>query len=195
MPVDTDLLYPALRLAGVVTAAGRTASPSQMADAFQSLNRMIDAWRMERLLIYTVRIDRFTLAPSQTSYTIGPGGDFDAPRPTRITAANIVLTIGGSQVHTRLRILTDRDWAAKSLREIPTTIPTELYSDGAFPLSTLYLWGYPTAANDLELFTWQQLDQFAAQTDAVSVPPAYEDAIVYNLAVRLTAQFGLPLAT
>lgn len=188
--VDTDLLYPALRMAGVLTAAGRKASASQLADAFQAVNRMIDAWRLERLLVFTVRVDRYTLSPSQTSYTIGPGGNFDAPRPTRITAANIVTTSGGSEVHLPLRILTDREWSAKRLTVIPTTIPTQLYFDGAFPVSRLYLWGYPTEANDLELYTWQQLDGFDTQTDPVDVPPAYLDALVYGLAVRLGHMFG-----
>ena len=190
MAVDTEILYPALRLAGVLTAAGRTASPSQMADAFGSLNRMLDMWTTQRLLIYTIRVDRYPMTPSQTSYTIGPvGADFTAPRPLRINDAAIVLT-GATEVHTPLRVLTDHEWAAKRLREVPTTIPTEIYNDGAYPISRLYLWGYPTAGNDLELFTWSQLTRFATQEDPVAFPPGYEDAVVYNLAVRLCGQFG-----
>jgi hypothetical protein len=192
MPVDTELLYPALRLAGVLTAAGRTAAPSQLADAFASLNRMIDAWTIQRLLIYTIRADRYRLSPSQISYTIGPGANFGAPRPVRITAANIVL-LGSTETRVPLRLLSDRDWAAKRLQVIPTTVPTELYNDGSFPVSTLFLWGYPTAANDLELFTWSQLTPFATPTDPVVLAPGYEDAVVYNLAVRLCGQFGTQL--
>lgn len=193
--VDTDILYPALRLAGVVTGAQRGATEEQMEDAFQSLNRMLDAWNNQRLNIYTTRIDRYTLTPSKTSYTIGPDvrADFNAPRPHKITNANIVTTTGGSEVHLPLRIITDQQWAWKRLREIPTTIPTELYDDGAFPVSRLYLWGYPTVANDLELFTWSLLTQYAAQDDTVQLPPAYLDGIVYNLAVRLSGQFGTML--
>jgi hypothetical protein len=192
MPVDTEILYPALRLAGVLTAAGRGASSSQLADAFASLNRMIDAWTIQRLLIYTIRADRYNLSPSQITYTIGPGGNFDATRPVRITAANIVL-LGSTETRVPLRLLTDRDWAAKRLQVVPTTVPTELYNDGAFPVSTLFLWGYPTAANDLELFTWSQLTPFGAATDPVVLAPGYEDAVVYNLAVRLCGQFGTQL--
>ncbi len=196
MTVDTDILYPALRLAGVLTAAGRLApvNGSQMTDAFQTLNRMLDAWTTQRLLIWTIRVDRYTLTPSQVTYTIGPSGaDFTAPRPVRISDASIVTTGGGSEIHLPLRLLTDHQWAAKRLRVMPTTIPTELYYDGAYPNATLYLWGYPTAGNDLELFTWQQLTQFVLQTDTVLFPPGYLDAVVYNLAVRLSGLFGTQL--
>ena len=195
MKVDTDILYPALRLAQVVTGAQRGATEEQMDDAFQSLNRMLDAWNNQRLTIYTTRIDRYTLTPSRTSYTIGPEptADFNAARPHRITAANIVTNTGGSEVHLPLRVLTDMQWSAKVLREVPTTIPTELYNDGAYPVSRLYLWGYPTAGNDLELFTWSLLTPFAAQDDTVQLPPEYLDGIVYNLAVRLSDQFNTTL--
>jgi hypothetical protein len=195
--VDTDILYPALRLAGVLTGSGRGATEEQRDDAFQSLNQMLDSWNNQRLTIYSTRIDRYTLTPSKTSYTIGPdpgvgftAPDFIAPRPHRIVNANIVTTTGGSEVHLKVQILTDQQWASKVLREVPTTIPTEVYNDGAFPVSRLYLWGYPTAGNDLELFSWSLLTQYAAQDDKVYLPPAYLSAVVYNLAVRLCGLFG-----
>lgn len=187
--VSDQILYPALRLAGVLTAAGRTASASQMADAFGALNRMVESWTNQRLLIYTIGAARYTLTPSQPSYTIGPGADFDAPRPVRITAANLVLTGSGNEVHIPLAILTDRQWAAKRLPVLPSTLPTQLYNDGAYPVSTLYLWPNPTEANDLELYTWSRLMAFGGQSDPVAFPPGYEDAIVHSLAVRLCALF------
>jgi hypothetical protein len=188
--VATDILYPALRLAGVVTAAGRGASVSQRSDAFASLNRMLDSWTQQRLLIYSQGTARYSLTPSQTSYTIGPGADFDAPRPVRITAASII-TDGST--HTPLELLTPQDWASKSLREMPTTIPTELYCDYANPIATLYLYGYPTAGGELELWTWQILDQYVSVDSDVSLPPGYLEAVVYQLAVRLSGQFGTVL--
>ena len=192
MQVDTDILYPALRLSGVVTGPQRSASASEYMDAFQSLNRMLDSWSTQELTIWTVSIDRYPLDPPQTSYTIGIGADFDAPRPMRIEDANIVL-VGAQEVHVPLRILTDRQWAAKRLREIPTSIPTEMYYDNDYPIAKIYLWGYPVAGNDLELFTWQMIPQFATMTDAVQLPPGYLDAVTYNLAKRLCGQFGTVL--
>ena len=193
MSVATELLYPALRLAGILGAPGRTASTSELADAFDALNRMLGSWTIQDELIYTIQAARYNLSPSQTSYTIGPSGaDFIAPRPVRITQANLVL-LGASEVHLPLNLLTDTQWARRRVTVIPTTVPTDLYNDFAFPNSRLYLWGYPTMANDLELFTWQQLSSFPSQAAAVSLPLGYANAICYNLAVQLNDQFGTPI--
>jgi hypothetical protein len=193
MSVATELLYPALRLAGILGAPGRTASTSELADAFDALNRMLGSWTIQDELIYSIQIDRYNLSPSKTSYTIGPtGADFTAPRPIRITQANLVL-LGPSEVHLPLNLLTDAQWARRRLTVIPTSVPTDLYSDYDFPNSRLFLWGYPTVANDLELFTWQQLSSFPSQAAAVSLPPGYAQAVVYNLAVCLNDQFGTPI--
>lgn len=192
MPVSDQLLYPALRLAGVLTAAGRTASPSQMEDAFECLNRLIDTWRTQQYLVFRVESQRWTLSPSQTSYTIGPGADFDiAQRPIEITDANIVLTGTGTEVHCPLRLLDDHEWAWRRVREIPTTIPTEMYYNHEYPIARIFLWGYPTMGNDLELFYWNQLQQFTSQGDPVTWPPGYEEAVVNSLAVRLCAIFRI----
>ena len=72
---------------------------------------------------------------------------------------------------------------------IPGTVPRGMFCEYASPLASLYLWGYPTAANSLELWTWQQLAQFVTINDNVVLPPAYIDMLVYNLAVRLADQF------
>lgn len=193
MSVATELLYPALRLAGILGAPGRTASTSELADAFDALNRMLGSWTIQDELIYTMQAARYNLSPSKTSYTIGPtGADFTAPRPDRITAACLVM-LGPSELHLPLSLLTDAQWAYKRLREIPTSVPTELYCDYSHPNSRLYLWGYPTVANDLELFTWSQLSSFPSQAAAVSFPPGYANAIVYNLALQLNDQFGTPI--
>jgi len=104
MPIDRDILYPALRLAGILTGAGHTEAPEDLTDGLIALNGLVDSWSSQRLLVYTIRADRYPVTPSQASYTIGPGSDFDAPRPTRITAANFVLTTGG-ETHLPLHML------------------------------------------------------------------------------------------
>jgi hypothetical protein len=193
MSVATELLYPALRLAGILGAPGRTASTSELADAFDALNRMLGSWSIQGELIYTIQAARYNLSPSKVSYTIGPtGADFTAPRPIRITQATLVL-LGPSELHLPLNLLTDAQWAHVRLREIPSSVPTDLYNDGAYPNSRLYLWGYPSVANDLELFTWQLLASYPSQAAAVSLPPGYAQAVVYNLAVCLNDQFGTPI--
>jgi len=173
---------------------GRTPAPEQLAAALPTLTRMTDLWSIDSINIYQERIDVYTLTNQQQKYTIGidPAGvlvpNLVGPRPIRIVRANVLFP-GSPSVRRSIRLLSDRDWAAKSL-QLVYSIPFELFNDAAWPLSNLYFYPAPDAAYQIELFTWQQLTNFSALTDVVSFPPGYEEAIICNLAVRLALDFG-----
>ena len=191
-----DILKASLRQIGQL-APGRSPNQSETADALSVLNRMLDAWNTESLAIYSRRVDQYTLVPSQQSYTIGTGGDFDAARPVRITTANLIITTNPAQpLRHPLEILVDEtQWGRIKLQAVATSIPLKLYNDRAHPLSTLYFWPVPTVAYPIELYTWRQIARFASATDAVDFPPGYEEAVVCNLALRLCPEWGkLPRA-
>jgi hypothetical protein len=189
------VLYRALRLAGITTGPVRTANPETFADALLSLNGFIDYLNAQGDAIFTVQPEQFTLAPPKLVYTIGidPYGlvvaDFAAPRPAHILRANLVLTSSSPAVYVPLRIVDEFTYSQLSVRNIPVTIPSYLYCDYDFPLAGLHLWGYPSQANDLELWVWQQLTGFASADDPCILPPGYLDMFVYNLAARLMDQF------
>ena len=196
MTCEDSIIYPALRLARITNGPARTPSPDQVQDAFQSLNRLLDAWNLKQGLVFRYDNSQYPMTPPKSVYTIGrgPGADFVADRPVRIEAANIVLATGGSTVFVPMAILTPAQWADTRLRVFPTTFPTRMYPDYSYPNATLYMWGTPTANNTLELWTWQQTKQFLTSTDTISMPPGYLEAMVYNLAVRMGDQFGTTAA-
>lgn len=189
------VLYRALRLAGITTGPVRTANPETFADALLSLNGFIDYLNAQGDAIFSIQPERMTLAPPKLIYTIGidPYGivlaDFQLPRPERILRANLVLTASAPPVYTALRIIDYDTYAALGVRDIPVTIPSYLYCDYDFPIAGLHLWGYPSQANDLELWVWQALTGFATLDDPCILPPGYLDMLVYNTAARLMDQF------
>lgn len=180
-----QLATEALRLCGQSGRPGRGISSEQQTEVIQFLNQMLDGMNTLRGSIFTVNIARYALVPSQTTYFIGPTGDFVAPRPIRIVNANLVLTNASPEAHLPMRILNDDEWADIRVTEIPTTVPRLLYNDGNSPDSQLYLWGFPTQANDLELFTWQGLNNALGPTDTLAYPDGYARAILYKLAVEI----------
>lgn len=187
--VVSDLLYAGLRIAGVTTGAGRAASPEQMADAFSSLNRMLSSWNVERSNIYTISISAYQLIGGQHVYTIP--GDFDGPRPVNIDRAAVLL--GDSPLRLPVKILTDQEWSQIKLQNLTGSFPTKLYADGSFPQCNLYVWPAPSMPCQLELYTWQAFAQLYAQDDPIRYPDGYEEAITYNLAMRLAAMFRTQL--
>jgi len=183
-------------------AQGETPASNDAAYVFGKANRLSSQWSTRSLFIWTVRSDRYTLIPSQRSYTIGraPGADFVADRPlgprepgNGIKNANIVLTSVSPEVRVPLRLLDDDEWASIWVLDVPTTLPVALYNDGAYPNSTLYLWGWPTQANDLELFTNQQLPQFPDLVTPIELATGYEEAFILTLAESIGPAFGQPI--
>lgn len=129
-------------------------------------------------------------ATANGAQTITVNPEFVAPRPTFIYRANVVILGTTPELHLPLAILTDEQWAAKTIPHLLASWPWEMYNDGDYPLSALYIYGYPNQVNDLELFTWQQLkSNFTAVTDAAIFPPGYEDLIVTQGALRVRALY------
>ena len=198
--VQDVILYRALRLAGVTGGPGRTPSPEQLVDALISLNGLIDSLNLHRGAIYTIQPNRYTLTPPKPSYSIGidPLGlvtaDFNAPRPIYIENARLVLTSSPVEVYLPLRIATDLEWSSIAVRAIPVTIPQVMYCDYDYPIAQIFFWGYPTEANDLELWTWKDVKEFSSLNDPVICPVGYIDMFCYQLAVRLADQFRTPIS-
>lgn len=185
---------------------GVTPNPDKLAFAMGSLNRFLDQMNTQGHFIFTIRSERFNLfaktppiSGQPISYSIGPTGDFISARPlgqgpgNGIKNANIVLLGNTPQVRVPLYILDDDQWADIRVEVIPTTIPIALYNDGSLPNSNLFLWGQPTQANDLELWTRQQFTAFATIADDLEYPPGYADAIVLTMAERLSGPLRVPI--
>jgi hypothetical protein len=153
---------------------------------------MLQAWNNEKLMVYTVDRQVFSLVPGKQFYTIGPGGDFDVPRPVRIEIASILWTASNPRpVEIPIAINTDEEWRATCVKNTPSTYPTDMWPNGNYPLNTLAFWPVPTQVNDLVLYTWGQAADFTSINQEVTFPPGYEEAFVLNLAVRLAPSYGL----
>ncbi len=187
-----ELISDSLTLAGQL-GPGRGAGVSESQVALRALNSMIGAWATQRLTIPVIRSDEYTLTPSTGTYTIGDGGDFDAARPVKIERANLIdLTNPSSPLHQPLRVITVTAWADIRLPTLTSTVPTHLYYMTSYPLGQIKLWPVPTAANRVELFTQEPLSRIATLTEDLEFvpdPPGYEEAVKYNLAVRLKTLF------
>ena len=192
----SEVIYAAYRLIGVLGRPGRGSSPAEQADGIEALNTLVDAWGIDPLMVYTILPQLFNLTPGLQIYTIGidPTGmtvaNFQVARPVRIHKANILTQLASPQV-TRipLEILDVDGWSNLRVQQTPSTIPQYLYDDYDDPLSKLYLYPYPSAAAQLEIYYWKQLSLFATVNDAVVVPPGYLRALKTNLAVELAPRY------
>jgi hypothetical protein len=191
-----DLISQAGRLIGVL-ASGETFSSTEANDGFNSLNLMLDSWSApgERLMIYNLTENDFTLVPNQQKYQWGTGApDINATRPTKIVNASLRQQYGVQNFDLPIAIIDNDQWNAILVKLTPSTIPLYLYPEYTYPYVTFQLWPYPSSANTLVLYSFQPLTQLASLTTTLSFPSGYAEMMLYNLACRMAPSYGRPLA-
>jgi len=183
-----DLISASLRKIGA-KAAGDTLAAQEATDGLAEFNRMLSSWSTEGLTIYTITEESpFTLTPADGSVTLGASGDITT-RPMSIEKAIIR---DGSTDLPPMRLLTVDEYAAISDKSLQSDYPFALYDNGGYPQRTLKLYPVPSAAKQLVLFTRRPLTVLTID-GTISFPPGYEDALVYNGAVRLAPEYGRPV--
>lgn len=186
-----DLVSASLRLIGAL-APGETLEAQEATDGLAALNRMIGSWSTESLLIFARVRESFAITASVQSYTMGVGGDFNTSRPQKIDEAYLSVA-GSTTVEYPVRILSLSEWASIGVKSISSEIVTDLYAEGTYPLETINLYPNPSVANSLVLWSWKPLTSVTTLDTVISLPPGYEEALIYNLAIRLSPEYGRPV--
>jgi hypothetical protein len=201
MPLTTPQEQVAFGLRAIgVLGVGQTALPEDYSDAFAALNGMIAGWNAKRWLVYHL-VDVSVPTTGQISYTVGPGGDFNMARPTRLESAYIRQFINNAPnfVDYPLTILQSReDYSNIALKTLGTW-PIAIFYDSDFPLGSVFPWPVPSGALfELHLVLKATLRQFDSYVQSINLPEEYTEAIWTNLAIRLAAIYpgsSLPEAT
>lgn len=193
MATVLDLISGSLRLLGVL-ASGESPTASESQDALFALNEMIDTWKTERLMVYAILPQTFSLVGGQKTYTLGPGGDWDTERPVGLDSMYLQYTdadSGPPPLNLLVYALNQDQYNAIIVPNTQTTIPTGVYIDDSFPLRIVFMWPVPTVNYDINLWTWTLVDGFDSVTDDISLPPGYERMLRFNLALELAPEYGL----
>jgi hypothetical protein len=171
-----------------IWAAGETPDTAEANTALQELNFLLDQWAARKLYVYANQFLNFTLIPGKLPMTIGtvensPDFVVTTQRPIEVLSAQIVLQGGDPQV--QMPPLNRRDdawWANQNIKNLNSTLPTDLYYSADWPNGSLYFWPVPTVANQVQLQLFTAIPQFASLTDSFSFPPGYADALSLSLA-------------
>lgn len=187
LPISS-LINPAYRIAGITQWVGIVPSNDMYVEAIGALNALLEITNCDGHKIFTTSIATYPLNAGQKLYSIGPGGDFDAPRPLYIRGANALFPTT-PVVRRHVDILDDDQWRSITVQDIVGAPPYQLYYDGGFDSNgrgQIYLRFQPPAGYSLELYTWQALSSsFTSSTDVAYLPPGYQLFLTYNLAKQL----------
>ena len=186
MATAATIINRALRLLGAISS-GASADTDEMADGLIALNAMIDSWNNERLMIYAIQDESLTLVDGQASYTIGTSGNLNTTRPVTIEGAYV----RASSLDYTVRILNEQEYADIAAKSSESDIPEYCYYKPAMTSSqgVLYVYPVPTSANVMHLLTRTPFTAFASSATTVTLPPGYEQALAYNLAISIAPEY------
>jgi hypothetical protein len=182
-----DLIERAYRR-GRVVGIDQVITASESSEALEELNDLLDEWWNERLAVYQITQEQFSLVSGQASRTIGPSGNFNTNRPVRIAEGSFVRRSG---VDYELAILEDRESYDGISVKTTAGLARYVFYDPGVSLGTLYFYPVPDAADSLFLNSWKRLQTLAALTTDIALPPGYNRLIVNGLAISLCHENGL----
>lgn len=163
-----------------------TTQPSGDSDiqlVLRILNRLLDSWSTESMMLYSVNTETLALSAGVATYasTLLAGG-----RPVSVDSVNV--TYAGVN-YPIIKI----DAAAYSQIGIPSiaAIPSQVYIDMDYPNANFTFFPTPYAAMVANV-DCERVLQATAITTATNIvfPPGYEKAIIDALAVDICPYFG-----
>ena len=179
-----------------VIALGEPLRAELAAEGLRLLNQMMGALQLQTLtkpvqarLVFPLTTN--TGGPD-TPYTIGPGGNFDTVRPTAQDLVGVGLLLAGSTppIEIPRDLLTDDRYEAIRIKDLSSELFTALYYNATYAggLGRINLWPVPnTGLHSLILYLMQSLASFPAMAASIDTPPGLDEALEYNLALRLSA--------
>ncbi len=162
---------------------GQIMSPEDAARGLVLANALLGNLSAEKLMVPSSRRDLLAITPGTQSYTLGPTGAWNIPRPIALMPSNFVHTATG--LRNPVQIVSQDDWQDIMEQTIPAIQPVKLYDNFDFPISTAFLWPIPSQAGFIELYSWAQLAALATIDTELVVPTGYDDPLIQLLALRM----------
>lgn len=176
-----------------VISQGETPSAADMQTAFARFQMQLESWRVEYGTLAVQRREQFTLTSGSSSFTIGPSGaDVTAPRPSWLSTVNYVNPGSNPEIEVPIGIM-DRDtFAGLDIKALPSALPLQCFyqTSNDSIVGTLFFWPKVTQNVDIVLYYPVGIDVPVALTDDLLAPPGYNEAFMYQLAVRLMTPFA-----
>ena len=181
-----EIIASALRKLGVL-AEGQTPSAQNYADGMMALNTVLSQLRGIGMPLWAR--SEYTFTPVTGTYNIGTSQTLNTPFPVRLlqafrseTNAKIPMEIVGRE----------------EFNTLPTSnsgSPIKINYQPFINYGTVSFWPTPLSTNTttVTLVYQRPFQYFTTSTETADFPEEWYNAIIYNLAVRLAPEWGVPL--
>lgn len=183
-----DLIRRSMLLINAVSA-GEMPADGDLNDGLITLNEMLDSWNLQTLAVYRTPVETKVLTPGQSVYNWGPTAGV-----TGITSARPVyidnVTCVRAGITTPVDVVTQDEYDAISLKSLSQPLIEKVLYLNTFPLGQLTCYPVPSEAVTLTFNTSTQLVGPVTLQDVIAMPPGYQRAMRYCLAVELWPEYS-----
>lgn len=191
MTTPLDIISRSLRLLGVYPA-GEALSPEEAQDGLYALNTLLQSMSNDSLFIYARSKDESTWTAGTISKTFGPTGDVTTTRPMKVLDESFITWNG---VDYPLNKITLDQYNSIPIKTIQG-IPRNFYVQTDMPNVTVYVYPVPQQTMTMTVWSEKLITSFSGLTGTISLPPGYERALAYMLAVDIAPEYQVePSAT
>ena len=143
------LVKKALQKIGVINKLDPVVPKSDMEDGLDGLWQLLDSFNTQSMLIPYITHLSFPVVSNKRIYTLGPGGDFDVPRPLEIVSASWLDNAGSEWPISIVGINTYVE--GDPYKETSQGRPYTLYWEESYPVSQIFLEFFPLEQDQLLL--------------------------------------------
>lgn len=184
-----DQINAALRLIGQL-AEGESPSAATTQDALAAMNQMIDAWNIERLMVFSTQDQVFTWPQGVAHRTLGPTGDFVGERPVALDDSTYFRD-PSSGVSYAVKFINQQQYNGLALKTVTSTYPQVMWVNFTYPDIEMTVYPVPIRTLEWHFVSIEPLTQPAVTATTLAFPPGYLRCFKYNLACEIAAEFGV----
>ena len=163
----------------------------QYAQGLQSLNSMLASWSREKQTLYGLFDESFTLTIGKASYTVGTGGELNTAWPFEIQSAYYR---DSNSIDYPIQIVSQDQYERVSVKSTETRPRYLVYNPKGYPTGNATLYPVPDEAYTLFWTAQKVITSYATIDDTVGIAPEYEEAMEYNLTMRLAPKCRVPVS-
>jgi hypothetical protein len=193
-----SIIKRSLRLLGV-EASGETPGVNESTEALAVLNQMIESWSLEKLMCYQIVNNLFAVTAGTTSYTMGPVGSGAVWESSQVTRPQLIerysafvrANTSGLNTDYAMDYYPNDRFQNIFQKDITTNYPYAWTCDWGYPIATVRIYPKPTISLQFGLSEHAQLTRLSTLTDTIVMPPGFESALAYGLALELSMEYGI----
>lgn len=174
-------------------AQGETAPAADLQLGLRRFQTQLDAWQADSLTLAVQKRVTFTLTSGTSTVTIGPaGGTVTAVRPVYMDGINYVIPGSSPEVEVSIGPMDRDQYMALSIKELQSQLPLASFYQTSVDtvLGSLFFWPQVTQNVEIVLYYPSGVGVPATVDDVLLGPPGYQEAYLYQLAIRLCTPFA-----